>query len=327
MALQQGRDLHIDAVLSNIMVGRRPASGIVQDLVPVIPVGKQSDVYYKSRYLESLIWQDGLSRRAKGAKSREVYFTVSSDTYYAQNFALGTKWFQEDVVNEDDPIRLRQRSATLVTDRILLDYESRVAQLANVSTNVATTTHVSTAWSNVTGSRPFSDLSDYVEAFRVLTTKRPNRLILPEQVAQKVRKSDEVRDILFGDRGGVATDEQIAALLKVEKILVPENFYAVNSTAALTAADPAQVFVGSAFATPVWGNKVFLAYVANVQGVDQEDTWINAFRWTDPTFGVPFAIRAFPFDQETRSQKVEASYYQAEKVVSPDLAIAIDSVL
>jgi len=319
MALQQGRDLHIDAVLSNIMVGRRPAGGIVQDLVPVIPVGKQSDVYYKSRYQEALIWQDGLTRRAKGAKSREIYFTVSSDTYYAQNFALGTKWFQEDVVNEDDPIRLRQRSATLVTDRIMLDFEARVASKLKSDTNVGTTTHVSTPFDNVTGSRPFSILSDQVEAFRVLTTKRPNVLVAPEQIMQKIRKSDEVRDLLFGDRGGVATDEQVAALLKVQKILVPENFY--------NTAGPAETFIGSATVLPVWNARIYLGYVANIQGVDQEDTWMQAFRWTDPTFGVPFAIRAFPFDQETRSQKVEASYYQDEKIVSKDLMIAVDSVL
>lgn len=319
MPLQQGRDLHIDAVLSNIMVGRKPQGGIVDQLVPIIPVGKQSNVFYKSQYKDHLLWQDGLTRRAKGAKSREIFFTVSSDTYYAQNFALGGRWFDEDVANEDDPIRLRQRTAGRVTDRLKLDYEARVAALANVSTNVSTTYSVSTAWSNVTGSRPFSDLSDRVEDFRELTTLRPNVLILPEQVAQKVRKSDEVRDILFGDRGGVATDDQIAQLLKIDRILVPELF--VNT------AGPAETALGSGTVAPVWGNKAFLAYVADLNGQDEADTWITAFRWTDPSFGTPWAIRAFNHDDERRSQKVEASYYQAEKVISTDLGFAINSII
>lgn len=319
MSLQQGRDLHVDAVMSGIMVGRKPKGGIVSDLVPVIPVNKQSNLYYKSQYKDHLLWKDGLTKRAKGAKSREIYFTVSTDTYYAQNYALGGRWFDEDAVNQDDPIKLRQRTAGRVTDRLMLDYEARVAQLANQAANVSTTYSVATPWSNVTGSRPFSDLSDRIEDFRELTTLRPNVLILPEQVAQKVRKSDEVRDMLFGDRGGVATDDQLAALLKIDRILVPEMF--VNT------AGPAETALGSGTITPVWGNKAFLAYVAPINGTDEEDTWINAFRWTDPQFGVPFAIRTFNHDDERRSQKVEASYYQAEKIVSADLGFAINSII
>jgi len=319
MPLQEGRNLHIDAVLSNVMVGRKTVGGIVSDLVPVMNVGKQSDVFYKSNYKENLLYDAGLTDRAKGAKSREVYFTVSSDTYYARNYALGTRWFDEDVVNADDPIRLRQRAAGLVTDRLNIDYEARVAALANNAANVSTTVSVSTAWSNTTGSRPLDDLGDQIEAFRELTTLRPNVLIMPEQIATKVRRSDQIRDVLFGDRGGVAADQQIADLLKVERILVPEIMY---NTAGLGATE-----AGSGTVAPIWGNKVFLAYVGNLQSQDPQDTWFQAFRWTDPAFGVPFAIRAFPHNDERRSQKVEASYYQTEKVISPDLALAINSVI
>jgi hypothetical protein len=316
MPLQSGRDLHIDAVLSNIMVGRRPRGYIADQLVPVTNVGKQSDVYYKANYKENLLAQPDIDRRAKGAKSREVYFSVSSDTYYAKNYALGTRWFQEDVVNADDPIRLRQRAAQHVTDVLLNNYEQRIAALA--AANVSTTVHVATAWSNTTGSRPFDDLADAVEGFRAATTLRPNVIILPEQVASRVRRSDQVRDLLFGDRGGLASDEQLASLLKIDRVLVPEIF--VNTAGVY------ETKIGSGTITPAWGNKVFLAYVGDLNGQDQ-DTWINAFRWTDPSFGTPWAIRAFKYDEETRSQKIEASYYQDEKVISPDLGWAIDSVI
>lgn len=319
MALQTGRDLHIDAVLSNIMVGRRPQGYIADQLIPVVPVGKQSNVYYKSQYRESILWTPDLTRRAKGGKAREVYFTVSSDTYFAQNFALATRWFDEDIVNEDDPIRLRQKSARLVTDRLLIDYEARIAALANVSTNVGTTYHVATAWSNTTGSRPFDDLANMVETFRTATSYRPNVLVCPEQVATYLRRSDQFRDVLFGDRGGVASNEQIANLINVNRILVPEIM--VNTQG------PGETMLGSGNMNPVWGNKVFLAYVADLTLGEEQDTWMTAFRWTDPIFGTPWAIRAFPHDDEARSQKVEASYYQGEKMISTDLGLAIDSIV
>lgn len=317
--LQEGRDLHIDAVLSNIMVGRRPEGYIADQLVPIINVNKQSNVYFKSQYRENIMWTPDLTRRAKGAKSREVYFTVSSDTYYAQNFALGTKWFAEDEANADDPIKLRNKSARLVTDRLLIDYEARVAALANVSTNVGTTFHVLTPWSNTTGSRPFDDLANMIEVFRIATSKRPNTLILPENVATYVRRSDQIRDILFGDRGGLATEEQLATLLKIGRVLTPEIM--VNT------AGPMETKLGSGTMTPVWGNKAFLAYIGQLDANEDQDTWITGFRWTDPAFGVPWAIRAFNYDSETRSQKVEAAYYQQEKVIATDLGLAIDSVV
>lgn len=319
MPLSEGRNLHIDAVLSNVMVGRRTVGGIVNDLVPVMNVAKQSNVYYKSNYKENILYDAGLTDRAKGAKSREVYFSVSSDTYYARNYALGTRWFDEDAANADDPIRLRQRSAALVTDRLNIDYEARVAALANNASNVSTTISVATAWSNVTGSRPLDDLANAIEAQRVLSTIRPNVAIIPEQIMTYVRRSDQVRDRLFGDRGGSVVNDQLASLLNVGKILVPEIQY---NTAGLGATE-----AGSGTNAPIWANKVWLAYVGDLTSQDPQDTWFQAFRWTDPSFGVPFAIRAFPHDDERRSQKIEASYYQTEKVISTDLAFAINSVI
>lgn len=319
MPLVQGRDVHVDVALSNIMIGRRPNGYIADQLVPVIPVGKQSNFYYKSNYLESIAFEQDLDARAKGAESREVYWSVSSDNYFAKNYALGTRWYGEDVVNADDPIKLARRSARLVTDRLLMSYEMRIAALANVATNVYTTFHVATLWSNTTGSRVYDDLLTVKENFRQATTLVPNTLIIPEETMTFVRRNDQIRDILFGDRGGVAANDQIANLVGVNKLLVPTIM--VNTAGTL------ETKIGSGTKAPVWNKKVFFAYIGDVQSEEEQDTWITAFRWTDPSFGVPWAIRAFPYDDKTRSQKVEAAYYQGEKVVSAELGYAVDSVI
>lgn len=319
MPLQEGRDLHIDQPLSNIMLGRRPEGYIADQLLPIIPVSKQSNIYRKSNYREAMLYTPDLTRRAKGAESREVYFSVSSDTYFAQNYALGGRVYDEDLVNEDDAIASRENVAGHVTDMLLIDYEARVAALANLSTSVGTTTSVLTPWSNTTGSRPFDDLATLIELFRVTTMKRPNLMIIPEQIATYLRRSDQFRDLLYGDKGGIVSEAQIASLLKIGKVLVPEIM--VNTTGVY------ETKIGSGTITPVWPNKVFLAYVANVNAKKQEDTWLTAFRWTDPSFGVPFAIRVFDHEAKKRSQKLEAAYYQQEKVIASDLGIAINSVI
>ena len=318
MPLQQGRDLHIDKPLSNYVIGRRPPGYIADQLVPVLSVGKRSDIYYKRNYKENIIWTPNLTAMAEGARAKEVFFSVSSDTYYARKFGLGTYWVTEDEVNADEVIQFDRDSAELVTDRLLIDYEMRIAALINTAANVSTTTHVATAWSNSTGSRPFDDLADQVEAFRAQNMLRPNVAVIPEQIMAKLRKNDQIRDLLFGDRGGVATNDQIAALLNIGKVLTPETF--VNTQG------PAETLAGSGSLSAAWGNKVLLAYVSPAPG-RMVDTWVQAFRWTNPAFGVPFAIRRHPYDSVRMKQSIDAIYYQTEKVISPDLAFLVDSVI
>ena len=41
------RDVHIDRPLSNLVVGFEPQGTIVQNFLPIVNVGKQSDLYFK----------------------------------------------------------------------------------------------------------------------------------------------------------------------------------------------------------------------------------------------------------------------------------------
>jgi hypothetical protein len=318
MPLQTQREQHIDKPLSNFVVGRRPPGYIADQLVPVLSVSKRSDIFYKRNYKENIIWTPNLTAMAEGTKAKEVFFSVSSDTFYARKFGLGTYWVTEDEVNADDVIQYDRDSAELVTDRLLIDYEMRIAGLLNTAANVSTTTHVATAWSNATGSRPFDDMADQIEAFRSQNMLRPNVAVVPEQIMAKLRKNDQIRDLLFGDRGGVPTNDQIAALLNISKILTPETV--VNTQG------PAETYAGSGSLSPAWGNKVLIAYVSPQPG-RMVDTWVQAFRWTNPAFGVPFAIRRHPYDTKRMRQDIDAIYYQTEKVISPDLAFLVDSVI
>jgi hypothetical protein len=57
------------------------------------------------------------------------------------------------------------------------------------------------------------------------------------------------------------------------------------------------------------------------------DTWLNAFRWTSPLLGTPFAVQRHPFDAKKKKFDLEVGYYQSEKVVSTDLALRVQSVI
>lgn len=313
-----GRDLHVDVPLSNIVVGRRPEGFIADDLLPVTPVSKQSDLYYKFRHGENRLWAPDLTARAPGTEVKKVHMTVSSDTYYAKNYALGTDWPVEDAVNADEALAWAESNALMLMDRLMMDYEKRIADLANTAANVSTTWQVATAWSNTTGSRPLDDLMNIKEAFRQISGQAPNLAIVPEGVMTYLRRSDQLRDILYGDGGGLVGETQLASILGVNKVLVP--------MAQINSFDETNTIEGDWSMEDVWTNHIWMAKVNLLSG-RYTDTWMNAFRWTSPLLGQPFAVQRHPFDAKRKVFDIEVGYYQDEKIVSSDLAIRVESVV
>lgn len=307
-----GAELHVDVPLSNILVNRRPQGFIADQLLPITPVTKQSDLYYKFLFREWHQYQAGLSERAPGTEAKDVHFSVASDNYYARNYALKTGWNVEDEVNADEVLRWRESSAMYLNDRLMLDYEMRVATLAVNTSNVGTVSTVASAWSDPAVAAVFNDITDKIEGFRQRTGRKPNLAILPERAWNKVRQNEQIRGRIFGqNNGGVPTIDQFASLVGLPRILVP--MAQVNTATEMATA------IGSGTLSDVWGVDMILANVNLLQG-RMVDTWINAFRWTSPLFGVPMAVQSYPFDIKKKKYEIEVGYYQTEKVVSNDLA-------
>lgn len=314
-----GAELHIDVPLSNVVVGRRPEGFIADQLLPITQVSKQSDLYYTFNRREWYQHQAGLSERAPGTEAKNVVMSVSSDTYFARNYALKTGWTVEDEVNADDVLQWRQSSALYLADRLMLDYEVRIATLATNTSNVGTVSTIASAWSDPVVARVFDNITNHKEAFRRLTGRMPNTIIIPQQVWTFVSQNEQVRGRIFGqNNGGVPTTQQFANLIDIPRILVPMS--QVNTQNELA------TFLGSGTLADVWGPHYWLCNLNLLQG-RMTDTWMNAFRWTSPLFGTPMAVQAYPFDIKKKVYEVEVGYYQAEKIVSPDLAIRFANVV
>ena len=315
MANGTGRNLYIDVPLSNVVVGRRPTGFIADRLIPIVPVSKQSALFWTTNRKEGFRHEPNISQRAPMAEARKITFAVSSDNYYAKNYALASEWPAEDEVNADQQLRIAEMHAMNVTDKLMYDLEFRTAALA---TQVHTQFNVATAWTNKSGAAIYSNLIDFIDTFRQITGVKPNRMIIPTEIWKHVKRNDEIRDLLFGDRGGLASTQQLASLLEIDEILVPEI---LANSAGETETDN-----GSASLTPIWGNYVNLMHVNLLQG-QQIDTWAQAFRWTDPKLGVPMAVERWPYDRKRKSEGLEVGYYQDEKIVATDLNMSIASIV
>jgi hypothetical protein len=311
-----GRELHIDVPLSNVVVGRRTEGMIAEQLLPIINVDKQSNMYWKFAAKEWFRHEAGITARAPMGLSKKVSFTVSSDTYYAKNYSLGAEWPVEDEVNADAVLSWAQNNALYVTDRLMMDYEMRVAQLAVTSANVATIFLATSGW-NSAARTAYTDLLGWRDSFKDITGKMPNTLVLPRNVLTKLRVNDQFRDILFGDKGGVVTAQQIGNLLEIKNVLMPT--VQVNTAVEKDPQDGtyADVWAGN-------GN-LWMGYIDTLNG-QFADTWAQAFRWTSPLFGTPMAVQRYPFDPRRKKYEIDVSYYQDEKIVSSDLMIRVGSL-
>ncbi len=311
-----GRELHIDVPLSNVVVGRRPEGFIADKLLPVTNVAKQSNLYYKFNHLEWFRDVPEGTLRAPGTEAKKVSMTITSDAYFAPNYALGAEWPVEDEVNADAVLQWARSNAEFVTDRLLMDYEVRVADLVVASANVATIFLASSGW-NSAARTALTDLFTWRDSFKDITGHMPNTLIIPRKVMTKLKLNDQLRDVLYGDRGGVVSATQIGALLDIPNVLEPMT--QVNTA---IEADPQT----GTFADVWEGNgNLWMAKINTLSGMFT-DTWLQAFRWTSPLFNTPFAVQRYPFDPKKKVYGIEVNYYQAEKVVSSDLAIRVSSL-
>lgn len=314
-----GQDLYTDIPLSGVVVGRRPEGFIADQLLPITPVGKQSGKYYRMLSREWYQFQAGLSNRAPGTEARDVAMSVSSDTYFAENYALKTGWTIEDEVNADEVLQWRQSSALYLADRLMLDYEVRLATLATNTTAVGTVSTIGSAWSDPTVARVFDNIMNAKEQFRRRTGKMPNTGVFPQQVWNFVMQNEQVRGRIFGqNNGGVPTVQQFGQIIGIPNVIVPMS--QVNTAGEFPTA------LGSGTLADVWGPHYWLCHNNLLSGM-MTDTWLNAFRWTSPAFGVPMAVQAYPFDAKKKKYEIEVGYYQGEKVVSPDLAVRFSNVV
>lgn len=318
MPTASGRDVHHDAPLTNvaIMAFQKSVSYIAQQLMPIVPVGKQGDRYY---IIDKDSWLRQPSTTLRGPKSpaRRVEFQVSSDSYFANNYALRSDNSKEDLANADAAIRLRENSAKFVTDMLLRDYENRVANLvtsiSNIGSGVALTGPAK--WSDPVNSDPISDVTTGHAFIWNNTGLVANTMVIDRNTLAIVRRHPQLLDLYKYTAGGLVTMDQLKDAFQVQNVLVGNGV----KNMALESATASMV--------PIWGNNVLLAYVE--QGVSlQTATFGLSMRWTPEGIAAPMqASRYDDPDPSVKAEWIEVGMYQDEKVVARQLCYGITGTL
>lgn len=311
-----GRDIHIDAPLSEILINYRPAGSIAEEVFPVVPVMHQSDVFYK--FDQADLWRTPDTIRAPLTAAKMADFNVSSDTYYARNFALSTGISIEDMSNADEVLNLRETKGLFIRDLLSLDQELRVANLVFGGSNVGTATGpLSGSWDDHADSDPVFDIDTNIDRMRDARGYIATHAIIGWKAWRHLKRNDNLRGLIFPAAGGgagpgVPTLSQLSEVVGIPKIMIGGM---MRNTAAeglgLTLAD-------------LWGPHMLIYYRPERPSKEQP-TYGYTFRWRRP--GLPdMQVENLGFDNRIKGEIFDIGMYQDEKVVDAQLAILIQSV-
>lgn len=299
-------NVHVDAILTNVSIAYRNLAFVGQRLMPVVPVKKESDKYYKYGK-ERFRAPDAI--RAPKAAAKEIDWKVSTGTYSAEEYALAQAIDDRERDNADSPLNLETDTTEVLTDNLLLGQEKRIATLvtstANITQNV--TLAGNSQWSDAVNSDPVADVNTARQTILDATGLEPNAMVLPYKVFNKLKVHKDILDRVKYSQLGVVTLDLLRALFEVDQILL--------AGAKVDSANEGQ----ASNLTDVWGKDVVLAYVAPRPGIKTL------------SLGFTFQARAFQVrrwrEDKRHSDVFEVSHVVDERLVAPDCAYLIKAAI
>lgn len=307
------KNLHIDKVLTEFAMGYRPEGMIADMIFPVVTVDKQTDIYLEADRGRILRRQE--TKRSPGNEARRVERDFGSATYHCQNYALKDMISIEDKANMDPGMifsKVEDKAQGLLDD-LFLDWEIRVLNQINNTSNVGSSAAVSSAWNGA--GDPLGDVNTGLDNVRYANGKKANHVVYGPEAWDSYRRDSTVRNLILGvnNGGGFVNEAQVAKLLDVEKVMVAEGF--VN-----TAADGQPENL-----VPIMADNVLCYYVTPTASIDRP-TFGATFRWQQSNLPAPLVAERHPYDSRTKTEEVEVSYYQDEKITGSSYGFLLTAV-
>jgi len=244
------QDVVVDPVLGNISMKYTNESFIADQVLPVIPVAKQTGKYY---VYDKSNFRIDKSNRAAGAGANEVDFGFEAKgTYSCDDHALKGKVPFEIQEQADAALNPLVDETENVTEKLMLDKEKNAADLLTSSSNLTQYTGLSgtSQWSDYSNSDPIGDVRTGRQTIHAASFKKPNTLILGKQVYDILLDHPQIIERIKYSALGIVTPELIARVFQVEKVIVGEagyNTQAEGQTASLSY---------------IWGRNAILAYIS-----------------------------------------------------------------
>jgi hypothetical protein len=219
---------HIDRAMTNISVAyMQDATAFIADKVfPIVPVKRQSDVYYQ--YSKADFMRD--EARERGAATESAggdYGVEAQDPYYCRKHAFHTDITPEARANYDEPLDADRDATDFVSQKMLIRREMEWAskffgtgvwdtEFAGAASTSGTNKEY---WSSPT-SDPIGDITGASVQMASETGYRPNTLVLSPFVFNALKNHEDILDRIKYTQRGIVTADLLATLFEVDKVLV-----------------------------------------------------------------------------------------------------------
>lgn len=187
--------IHIDAALSNFLVATANNQYVIEKLLPVIQVTKESDKYFIFDAAEKrkIVTDAG---RAIGAKSKEIDFAYGSGTFSCQEDALSHAIADRSRALADEPIKLEQDAVLMLKEKLLLNAEyqglDKLLVTGGLPANVP-----SVKWDASSGTITIEkNIDNAGENVAAKVGVDPNTIALSPTVAKVVKRDSTIATIL-----------------------------------------------------------------------------------------------------------------------------------
>ncbi len=306
--------VHVDTTLANLSIQYRNEDYIGAELMPVLPVDKKSNAFFKYGKRDRLSAPDDSVE--KRAKPNEVGETRTTDNYSTKAYALTDFLDAGDLANQDAPLNEMVDAVAAVNEGLALNQEKRHATILTTAANFGGNT------TTLAGVNQWSDYSGTSSPYAVITAARdaiwsgngPTKLVgyCGLAVYNAIRRHPQIiADFKHLQGLKLPTRQQLAEYFELDDLLVAKAWE-----------DTANEGQASASYGRIWGKDFGIVRVAKAPstrtacfGFTFRFGAMKTDEWYDPSLG------------NKGGYLVRVGHDSDEKIVAPDTGFLIKAAV
>lgn len=217
-------DVLVDPVLSNVSKAYQNEMYIADMIFPPLKVATESGKYYQ---YDRAKFRRNITKRAAGAKANEVEYGLSTASYITEDHALKEKTPWEIIRQADSALNPEMDATENITEQLMIDKEVALAtSMAATATITQNTTLSGTSqWSDYTNSDPIGVVKAGVVVVQKAVGRKPNTMVMGKEVFDQLADHPDIVEKVKYSALGVLTEELLARIFNVKKVIVAEAIY------------------------------------------------------------------------------------------------------
>lgn len=294
--------VHIPRALNNLSLYYRNPSYIADVFSPPVPVVKEADKYFvygKENF------RLGSSRRADKARTREIEYSLSTDTYYCDEYGYHELISDRERDNSDEPLRPDYDTTEHITECLLLDREYRFAQAVLDNTNTEWGAFASShfvnlaeAWSDPASADPRTDIYNGKRFVFRDSRRQANMMAVPTDVAFQMSLIESLDELRKYTDAGLLTNSGL-----------PSNLFGLRVSEAQSTFDAAFDGADEDF-EETWGNNVLICYV------NPQKTGLKTLTFSLTMQKRPMQVKKWR-EEPRSSDIIEITHIEDRKIIAP----------